>query len=253
MAGRKRARDEEHGRGIWDGKRGKGRGDSTGSETDESVRAIPMPRDTPPPLPRTGTTTGRGNANMEPLGGGGGGGGGEGRNGGRRESRAVEGQEGEALDLSLPSKPVLGFSNTSGGGGGRMVYEAKPQVRDLRKEATARFVPVAVRKNIDATKGKGRLLEEEEVEVLERAGYGYQGGTTEGYNGKGNDAVPDVRIGDAGEMERERRRLLEEEERFAREMAMEDVETGGAAQESTSLTTGRDRAVQMEDVEDEDL
>ena len=40
----------ERGRGDW---RGKGKSeDSSGEETDESVRRIPMPKDTPPPPPR---------------------------------------------------------------------------------------------------------------------------------------------------------------------------------------------------------
>lgn len=235
VAGRKRGRDED-GRDIGRGRgaaQGLEREDSTGSETDESVRAIPMPRDTPPPLPRRG----RGNANLEPLGNR------------RGDFHAATGEQAEQLDLSLPSKPVNDTGNLGvggGGGGGRTVYEAKPQVRDLRKEATARFVPAAVRKNLDASKGKGRLLEEEELEMLERAGYGVQSGTI-----TGNDTTLVAGNGDADERE-ERRRLLDEEERFAREMAMEDAETAGAAEESILLTEGG-RAVQMEEVEDEDL
>ncbi|KAL8829660.1 MAG: hypothetical protein Q9191_001889 [Dirinaria sp. TL-2023a] len=237
IAGRKRGRDEDDrdiGRGRGAGQGPEREDSSTGSETDESVRAIPMPRDTPPPLPRRG----RGNANLEPLGNR------------RGDFHAATGEQAEQLDLSLPSKPVNGAGNFGvggGGGGGRTVYEAKPQVRDLKKEATARFVPAAVRKNLDASKGKGRLLEEEELEMLERAGYGVQSGTS-----MGNDTTLVVGNGDADEREKERRRLLDEEERFAREMAMEDAETAGAAEESISSTEGG-RAVQMEEVEDEDL
>jgi hypothetical protein len=51
-----------------------------------------------------------------------------------------------------------------------LVYEAAPQVRDLRKEA-ARFVPAAVKQKLKQAKGEGGLLEEEDFDQLEREGY----------------------------------------------------------------------------------
>lgn len=118
-------------------------------------------------------------------------------------------------------------------------------VRDLRKEATARFVPNAVKRKIDATKGVGaKLLEEEEVEKLEKEGYG-AGGRSLGSMGERGlvvDAAPEVEVGGL-EDEREIRRLEEEEERFRREM--ETVDADGEANEP--------KTVMMEEVSDEDL
>lgn len=191
------------------GKRGRDQEESEGSETDESVRNIPMPRDTPPPIPfqrhrQRGPDFGGagGNANMEPLG--------EGRGGGEREPHA------------LPEKPQM-VAQT--------VYEAKPAVRDLRKEAVNRFVPTVVKRKLDASKGGvgGRLLEEEEVEKLEREGYGVKAmGTRDEAAATRVDPVPKVGEEAGGN---DLRDLEEEEERFRREM----------------------RHVQMEEVDDEDL
>lgn len=109
------------------------------SETDEDARNIPMPKDTPPPLPRQAR---------------------------RRQSRPKNPNEtplGEPrVPHALPSKPIA-----------QTVYEAAPIVRDLRKEATSRFVPTAVQSKLRLVKGQtqGRLLEPEELERLEREGY----------------------------------------------------------------------------------
>ncbi|KAH7122297.1 WW domain binding protein 11-domain-containing protein [Dendryphion nanum] len=51
-----------------------------------------------------------------------------------------------------------------------IVYEAAPQVRDLRKEA-ARFVPAAVQQKLKQAKGEKGLLDEEEFDRLESEGY----------------------------------------------------------------------------------
>ncbi|MCJ1393142.1 hypothetical protein MMC18_006014 [Xylographa bjoerkii] len=183
---------------------------SEGSDTDESVRNIPMPRDTPPPIPsyrarqrehavQHGGGSGS-NANAIPLG--------EGRGGGEREPHA------------LPERPpeVKVQAQT--------VYEAKPAVRDLRKEAVSRFVPSVVQKKLNAKKGEvgGRLLEEEEVERLEKEGYGIVGSLDGGVELRPEEEVkPEVMATNAA--------LDEEEERFEREL----------------------RSVQMEEVRDEDL
>ncbi|MCJ1434232.1 hypothetical protein MMC27_003599 [Xylographa pallens] len=183
---------------------------SEASDTDESVRNIPMPRDTPPPIPsyrvrqREHTVQHGGgsgtNANSIPLG--------EGRGGGEREPHA--------LPERLPEVKVQA----------QTVYEAKPAVRDLRKEAVSRFVPTVVQKKLHAKKGAvgGRLLEEEEVERLEKEGYGTVESLGKIVERRSEPVVkPEGRANNAA--------LDEEEERFEREM----------------------RSVQLEEVRDEDL
>jgi hypothetical protein len=44
-------------------------------------------------------------------------------------------------------------------------------IRDLRQEAVSKFVPAAVRMQQDAIKGRGKLVEPEEMDRLEKAGY----------------------------------------------------------------------------------
>lgn len=187
------------------GKRNREEEESSGGETDESVRKIPWPRDTPPPVPRQrreDRPRHPTNANSEPL-------------GAERRLQSREGAEAEAPHTTLPAKPAP-----------KTTYESKPVVRDLRKEATARFVPNAVKKKIDATKGVGaKLLEEEEVVKLEKEGYG-AGGRSSGDGVRGRsvvDAAPEIDGVDA-EDERERRRLEEEEEQFRREMEMVEAD-----------------------------
>ncbi|KAL8693877.1 MAG: hypothetical protein Q9218_001386 [Villophora microphyllina] len=251
---------EGRNRGSGDGARGRGRGgsygglgkrargedgrreESSGNETDESVRRIPMPRDTPPPIPRSdrqwrgrggyrGSTAnghGSGNANMEPLG--------EGR---------------EKIFHDLPAKPSAPVA-------AKTTYEAKAVVRDLRKEAVKAFMPSAVARKVQAAKGEpGKLLEEEEVERLEGEGYLRHGGRERGGEGDGNgdkrmarmggvvvDAAPEV--GNERSMEGmggdgDRDRLEEEEERFRWEMEPEmEMERP-------------ERQVRMKEVSDEDL
>lgn len=108
--------------------------DSDSSETDEDVRRIPMPRDTPPPIPRQPRK--RGEAEREPE---------------RRGPHA------------LPSRPPAPEA--------KKVYEAQPEIRDLRKEAVNKFIPAAVRMKQDSIRGQGKLLEPEEMDRLEKAGY----------------------------------------------------------------------------------
>ena len=175
--------------------------DTDSSETDEDVRRIPMPRDTPPPIPfQPRPDKNRGSANLEPLG--------EWKGGGERSG---------VPEHELPVEPEVKPA-------ARTVYESKPVVRDLRKEAVFRFVPTAVAQKIAATKGQGRLLEEEEVERLEEEGYG-AGATKWGRQRSGMvvDAAPAI--------DGNTRDLEEEEERFEKEL----------------------RGVQIEEVEDEDL
>ena len=220
------------GRGRGDdgglGKRHREEEESSGGETDESVRRIPWPRDTPPPIPRQREddrprhhST---NANSEPL-------------GADRRLRDREGAvEAEVPDTALPARPAP-----------KMTYESKPAIRDLRKEATAKFVPNAVKRKLDATKGIGvKLLEEEEVERLEKEGYGAGGGKVrDGLEGGGLvvDAAPEV--GGRNAEDEEERKLEEEEERFRREM-----EIVGADREKEG---DERKGVMMEEISDEDL
>ncbi|KAI4092879.1 MAG: hypothetical protein LQ344_003244 [Seirophora lacunosa] len=223
---RRRARREEEEEGL----------SAASEETDESVRAIPMPRDTPPPVPfprrhhtsssaqrrhqqdgsRADHHAGRtgDNANLEPLG----------------EGRVVH-----ALPQKPPEAGVRAAAKTT--------YEAKPVVRDLRKEAVRAFMPAVVARKVGAARGEGgaggRLLEEEEVEKLEREGYTVGGGGQEwksregreGARGEGEgvgtvDAAPvvvEMEKGKTGVGDEQQRRLQEEEERFSREVRMEEV------------------------------
>ncbi|KAK4980904.1 hypothetical protein LTR66_000660 [Elasticomyces elasticus] len=114
------------------------RGGAESSGTDEDVRRIPMPRDTPPPIPRQ-----------------------------RRHEYFADpqvGPDGQRVPHALPSKPVAAAP-------AQTTYSAAPILRDLKKEAAA-FVPAAVAAKLRAKKGEGRLLEPEELDKLEKAGYG---------------------------------------------------------------------------------
>lgn len=169
-------------RGQGDGVLGKRRRDdrdnrfgqeSDSSETDEEVRRIPMPRDTPPPIPRQYQ---------------------------KRDAGLAESVRGPH---ALPNKPPVTESKT--------VYEAKPEIKDLRREAINKFVPAAVRVKQESIRGQGKLLEPEEMDRLEKAGY--QAGSAEGQS-TGN---PDY--------DEQRRRILEEEERrFNQELLSVQIE-----------------------------
>ncbi|CAI7587069.1 unnamed protein product [Penicillium manginii] len=108
---------------------------------------------------------------------------------------------------ALPSKPVAVVESKS-------VYEAKPEIRNLRQEAVNKFIPAAVRMKQDSIKGQGKLLEPEEMDKLEKAGYKANVGAS-------RTEQPSTD---------EQRSLEEEEARFNREM----------------------RTVQIEEVSDED-
>ncbi|CEJ59710.1 hypothetical protein PMG11_08322 [Penicillium brasilianum] len=146
--------------------------ESDGSETDEDVRRIPMPRDTPPPIPREHQ---------------------------RRRGPAQEQDPERRGPHALPSRPPAVEAKT--------VYEAKPEIRDLRKEAVNKFVPAVVRMKQDSIRGTGKLLEPEEMDKLEKAGY------TAGPAGVKPSTTTEQ------ESTAEELRLLEEEEkRFNQEM-----------------------------------
>lgn len=151
------------------GKRRRMEDESSDSDVDEEVKRIPMPRDTPPPFPKevldewyaarraryqarnqeqnqNGEKSGGTNANSTPLGG--------------QNRGEFGGQEtGSGVQIKNKTQPEV-----------KTVYEAKPQIRDLRKEAVA-FVPAAVRTKMQKGKGEGGLMEPEEMERLEKEGY----------------------------------------------------------------------------------
>jgi hypothetical protein len=200
-----REKDGVLGKRKWNGER-KAHWDkdkeSSGSETDESVRRIPMPKDTPPPIPRRRNDYHGTSANAEPLAG----------------NRGGERQPSDVPRVQVAAQP-------------RTTYESAPQIRDLRKEAIGRFVPNVVRKKQDTIKGTGRLAEPEELDRLER----------EGYIGNKDEQSPDVRSKQASSLPSstsgraalyvdsyaEALRLAEEERSFRKEMKhveMEDVE-----------------------------
>lgn len=222
------------------GKRNRDEADES-EETDEDVRNIPWPRDTPPPIPRQRNDRPQAlstNANMEPLG-----------PGRERPDRTEETEETQKPDTSLPARPDTGLPAKPAI---RTTYESAPQVRDLRKEATARFVPAAVKRKIDATKGVGgRLLEEEEFEKLEKEGYG-SATTRPHLSGEGKVSSDNVPLVDAApnvdsEAALEAKRLKEEEDRFAQEMEAEDISMGYEQEE------GATKQARVEEVSDEDL
>lgn len=188
--------------------------DDDGSETDESVRRIPMPRDTPPPIPPQYLRR---------------------KNNNNRRRDLPDDDSAVSSPHPLPAKPPPPTATTtthSTRPETKTVYEAAPEIRNLRQEAVSKFVPAAVRLKQNAIKGQGKLLEPEEMDRLERAGYkpapqklstpaAVSGSVSEG-GGGGVEAV---------DPEQQRLRLLEEEERrFNQEL----------------------RSVQIEDVEDEE-
>lgn len=208
---------------------------SSGSETDESVRRIPMPRDTPPPIPRRH----RPNAPYEPA----------------SDSQT---RQPHALPPKPTSTPPVEVKST---------YESAPQLRNLRKEAVSRFMPNVVRQNREAVKGQGKLVEPEEMDRLEQSGYLNQG--TGSGTGPSNDrqAGGSTTTAHNAPTDLQARRLAAEEERFRREMEMDIgdaniteqelerlVEADSAPQQNTGGgRPGHPHQVEMEEVEDEDL
>ena len=105
------------------------------SDTDEEARSIPMPRDTPPPIPR--------------------------RHFDRRRAGPEQNESAVQSQQQAPAPTT------------QVVYESKPVIRDLRKEAIG-LVPSVVKRKLDAVRGglDQPLLEEDELDRLEKEGYG---------------------------------------------------------------------------------
>ena len=134
--GEHRRKDREQGQGVLGKRRREDRDrrwerHDDSSDTDESVRNIPMPRDTPPPIPRQ-----------------------------QRRQHPDEPRQPHAL----PQKPQPVAEV-------KTVYEAAPAIRNLQQEAVNKFVPSTVRMKQATVKGQGRLVEPEEMDKLEKSGY----------------------------------------------------------------------------------
>jgi hypothetical protein len=135
-----------------------------------------------------------------------------------------------------------------------IVYEAAPQVRDLRKEAT-KFMPAAVAQKMKLAKGEGRLLEPEEFDKLREEGYMDKKEAQDGGDQDQADADPELdeflktQIGGAAEQVAEA--AVQEAE-----FDMMAAEAQGKMQTSKSeakVAENTLRHVEMEEVEDEDL
>ena len=130
-----------------------GGGSDDGFSTDESVRRIPMPRDTPPPIPAARRWQRHDH------------------NGRDRAADNEARRESDEGHLARNTKGMTMDEDKASTTQAKTVYEAAPAVRDLRKEATAKFIPSAVKGKLDLVQGKGRLLEEDEVVSLSKSGY----------------------------------------------------------------------------------
>ena len=117
-------------------------GDTT--DTDESAKGIPMPRDTPPPVP-----TRR-------------------RHPPEAHRPQILARDHNEANEGTPERTRVNADRPLA----RTVYESKPIVRDLRKEA-ASFLPSAVRRKVALSKAhvQGKYLEAEEMDALEEQGY----------------------------------------------------------------------------------
>jgi hypothetical protein len=138
--------------GVLGKRRRPGFGDesSTDEDVSEDVKRIPMPRDTPPPISKE--VMDRWWAKR------------------RARREAVRGppgyKAGEDSNDTKRTPPAAAAPQEA-----KMVYESKPMVRDLQKEAVKAFVPMAVQMKMNRGKGKGGLLEPEEADRLEAEGY----------------------------------------------------------------------------------
>ncbi|CAK7271510.1 hypothetical protein SEPCBS119000_004641 [Sporothrix epigloea] len=138
---------------------------SADDDIPDDVRRIPMPRDTPPPIPKRyldawyakRRAMRNANSNTEPLG--------EGRSsGGRGERQNISSAPAPSPQAASPITPAQPTE-------AKTVYEAKPVLRDLQKEAVSAFMPTVVRRKLEKSRVTGGLLEPEEAERLEREGY----------------------------------------------------------------------------------
>jgi hypothetical protein len=137
-----------------------------------------------------------------------------------------------------------------------IVYEAAPQVRDLRKEAT-KFMPTSVAQKMKLAKGEGRLLEPEEFEKLKEEGY-----MNEKKADTGAEEAPAERDEEleafltlqnmsAGEMAEQAAEAAVQEAEYDMMEAEVQGQIKGISSESW-VAENKLKHVQMEEVEDED-
>jgi hypothetical protein len=156
-----------------------------------------------------------------------------------------------------------------------LVYEAAPQVRDLRKEAV-KFMPASVAQKMKLAKGEGRLLEPEEFDKLQKEGYmnigkpDNGGGVVESADLVGTGRPPNLLAGkplnpivDKELEEFMRQQTIEEIAEKAAEAAVQEAEYNMMAAEAEGkiqdlgsegkIAERKLRQVEIEEVEDEDL
>lgn len=196
-----------------------------GSDTDNSIRNIPWPRDTPPPVPKEF----------------------------RRNRQSETAQFGERSHQAPPKPAEV-----------KTTYESAPQIRDLKKEAVSRFVPSVVKRKQEAVKGYGsQLLEPEELDRLEKEGYTKANQETDTPANQQKESGPKFSSYNP-KVPDDLQRLRAEEEAFEKELAMGGADNENPDQEMTEGQDKKEvpnpasrlmpsRHVEMEEVEDEDL
>ena len=137
-------READH-RGVLGKRRRGGNDSSTDEDVPDDVKKIPMPRDTPPPIPKEVMDKWWAKRRAR-------------RDAERAEAGGDEKRKETTQKQAPPSEP-------------QTVYESKPMVRDLKKEAVAAFVPTSVLMKMRKTKGQDGLMEPEEADRLEKEGY----------------------------------------------------------------------------------
>jgi hypothetical protein len=152
-----------------------------------------MPRDTPPPIPKAeldkwyAKRRAKRNAEMEA----------------RRDADNAGGDEArDDPDYYKGMNKERAQRNAAPVVESKTVYEAKPVVRDLRKEAVSAFVPTSVQLKMNKGKGQGGLMEPEEADRLEKEGY------LKMASGSGQDGAEE---GEAGHVAASSRNVMMEE------------------------------------------
>lgn len=160
FGGRGWRRDDDGSRSGALGKRRRGDDGSSDEDVADDVRSIPMPRDTPPPIPKAEMDKWYAKRRAKW----------QAENAARqRDAGGDEAGDGEDNDRGKGRE--RGQRNARPVVESKTVYEAKPVVRDLRKEAVSAFVPTSVQMKMNKGKGQGGLMEPEEADRLEKEGY----------------------------------------------------------------------------------
>ncbi|KAK3694007.1 WW domain binding protein 11-domain-containing protein [Podospora appendiculata] len=166
---------------------------SDDSDVPEDVKRIPMPRDTPPPVPKevldewyAKRRAKRSAANASQH---------EARAGGTNADSGPVGTSANKLPLGARERMTDRTTAAAGAAApvvaeAKTVYEAKPVIRDLKKEAVSAFMPAVVRMKLEKGKGQGGLLEPEEADRLEKEGYLRAAGTARPASETGRTAGP---------------------------------------------------------------